>query len=93
MNWILKAAYNFDTLQRERGEEDISIEGPLWAKAEIRKYSVKGKDVRCPKHWYGGFPGGLVVKTFTSHCRGLRFDLWSGNLNPTCHMVQSKKRQ
>ena len=56
MNWILKAAYNFDMLEREWGEEGISGEGPLWAKAEIRKYSVKGKNFRCPKHWLWGLP-------------------------------------
>ena len=34
-----------------------------------------------------------MVKTLCSHCRGHRFDLWSGNLNPTCHMLQPKKKK
>ena len=25
------------------------------------------------------FPGGLVAKTLSSHCKGLRFNFWSGN--------------
>ena len=27
------------------------------------------------------FPGGPVLKTVSFHCRGLRFDTWSGKLN------------
>lgn len=50
MSWTLKAAYNFDNVEREWGEEDIPVEGPLWAKVEIRKYSVKGRIFRCLKH-------------------------------------------
>ena len=29
-------------------------------------------------------PGGPVVKTLRFHCRGRRFDPWSGNQDPTC---------
>ena len=28
---------------------------------------------------YGDFPGGPVVRTLCFHCRGHRFDPWSGN--------------
>ena len=31
------------------------------------------------EHWVKDFPAGPVVKTLCFHCRGLRFDLWSGN--------------
>lgn len=43
----MKAVSNFDTLERGWGEEDITVEGPLWAKAEVekhREYSGKVKD-------------------------------------------------
>lgn len=41
------AGYNFDNLEREWEEEDITVEGPVWVKAEVenhREYSGKGKD-------------------------------------------------
>ena len=28
------------------------------------------------------FPAGSVAKTLRSHCRGPRYDPWSGNKNP-----------
>ena len=31
------------------------------------------------------FLGGPVAETMCSPCRGLRFDPWSGELDPTCH--------
>ena len=39
------------------------------------------------------FPGSPVVKTPSLHCRGHRFDPWSGNKNPTCHKARKKKRE
>ena len=39
------------------------------------------------------FPGGPVVKTLSFQCRGRGFDPWSGNYNPTCHVVRPKKTQ
>ena len=33
---------------------------------------------------FRNFPGGLVVMTLHFHCRGHRFDPWSGNQDPTC---------
>lgn len=47
LSWTLKAASNFDALERGWGEEDITVKGPLWAKAEVekhREYSGKFKD-------------------------------------------------
>lgn len=41
------AASNFDNLEREWRKEDITGEGPVWAKAEVekhREYSGKVKD-------------------------------------------------
>ena len=32
----------------------------------------------------GDFPGGPVVKESALQCKGLRFDPWSGNQDPTC---------
>jgi len=37
LSWTLKAASNFDNLEREWGEEDITVEGPMWVKAEVEK--------------------------------------------------------
>ena len=39
------------------------------------------------------FPGGPVVKTPCSQCRGHGFDPWSGNEDPTCHTAWPKKRK
>ena len=39
------------------------------------------------------FPGGPVVKTPFSQGRGHGFDPQSGNQDPTCCMVQPKKRK
>lgn len=40
----------------------------------------------------GDFPGDPVVKTSHLHCRGYGFYPWWGT-NPTCHMVDPKKRK
>ena len=39
------------------------------------------------------FPGGPVVKTPSSQCRGHRFDPWSGNKDLACCMVWPKKKK
>ena len=36
-------------------------------------------------------PGSPVVRTPCFHCRGLRFDLWLGNEDLACCVVQPKK--
>ena len=41
----------------------------------------------------GDFPGGPVVKTLHFHCRGLGFNLWSRNKDPTYHLTQSNKQK
>ena len=42
---------------------------------------------------YGDFPGGPVVKTLCFHCRGRRFDPWSGNYDPLSFTVRLKERK
>ena len=42
---------------------------------------------------YLDFPGGPVVRTPRFHCRGRRFDPWSGNWDPACHTLHSKKKK
>ena len=37
------------------------------------------------------FPGGLVIKTLQSQCKGHGFHPWAGNWNPTCDGVWPKK--
>lgn len=37
------------------------------------------------------FPSGPVIKTLCLHCRGNRFEPWSGNKDPICCVVWSKK--
>ena len=37
------------------------------------------------------FPGGPVVKTLFSQCRGHGLDAWSGNWDPACCMIVAKK--
>ena len=39
------------------------------------------------------FPGGPVVRTPCSHCRGPRFNSWLGNLEPTSPVVGQKKKK
>ena len=41
------------------------------------------------------FPGGPVVKSPVFQCRGCGFNPWSGNSDPTCHVVwiKNKKRK
>ena len=39
---------------------------------------------------FGGFPGGPALKMLHFHCRGSRFDPWSGNKNPTSCMADQK---
>ena len=36
------------------------------------------------------FPGSLMIRTPQLHCIGHEFDSWSGNWDPTCHMVWPK---
>ena len=36
------------------------------------------------------FPGGPVVNTPCSHCRGHGFDIRLGNSDPSCHMVKPR---
>ena len=43
------------------------------------------------KKIYWDFPGHSVVKTLWFHFRGLRFDLWLGNLSS--HVMQQKERR
>ena len=38
-----------------------------------------------------GLPSSPVCKIPYFHCRGHRFDLWSGNEDPACCIVQSKR--
>ena len=38
----------------------------------------------------GDFPGGAVIKTPFSQCKGQGFDPQSGNQDPTCGNTQSK---
>ena len=38
-------------------------------------------------------PGGPVVKTPCFHCRGHRFNPWSGNYDPACPKARPKKRK
>ena len=39
------------------------------------------------------FPGGPVAKTLGFHCRGPRFDPWSGKSDPACCMAQQEKKK
>ena len=39
----------------------------------------------------GDSPGCAVVKTLCLHCRGLRFDPWSSNQDPTCLRPKRKR--
>jgi len=39
---------------------------------------------------FGDFPGGPVVKTLGSQCRGHRFKLWLGNQDPAYCMGTDK---
>ena len=34
-----------------------------------------------------------MVKTLRFHCRGHRFDPWSGNCDPTCRAAWPKKKK
>ena len=43
-----------------------------WRKIEVPRLRIKVGT-------YQDFPGGPVVKTPHFHCRGCRFDPWSGN--------------
>ena len=40
-----------------------------------------------------GFPGGPEVKTLHFHCRGLGFDPWLGNLDPTYLTAQPREEK
>ena len=42
--------------------------------------------------WFMDFPGGPMVKTPHFHCRGHRFDPWSGSQDPTSHEAWQKKK-
>ena len=50
----------------------------------------KGK--RNPQNWRD-FPSAPVVTTPCFHWRGHGFDPWAGNWDPTCHVVQLKKKR
>ena len=41
----------------------------------------------------GKFPGGLVVRTPSFHCRGHGFDPWSRNQDPTCLVAKKPKQK
>ena len=42
------------------------------------------------KTLWRAFPGGPVVKIPCFQCRGLGFNPWPGNEDPTCHVVRPK---
>ena len=44
------------------------------------------------KHSLREFPGGLVVRTQSSHCLQPGFNAWSGNEDPTSCAAKKKKR-
>ena len=39
------------------------------------------------------FPGGPGVEILSFHCRGHRFDPWSGNQDPACYLAKPKKKK
>ena len=42
---------------------------------------------------WGEFPGGPVIRTLYSHCRGCGFNPWSGNYDRSSHEARQKKKR
>jgi len=65
--------------------------GFFWSLSPCRNLPVLSKvkdwkkDIKCRD-----FPGDLAVKTLCSHCKGCRFNPWSGNYDPPCCVVLPK---
>ena len=53
-------------------------------------YECKHQLKRARKSFSRDFPDDPVIKTLHFHCRGRRFDPWSGNLDLACHAEQPK---
>ena len=69
--------------------QDSCLENPMdggawWATVHGVTKNKKG---------WGDFPGGRVVKTLCCQRRGHGFEPWSGNKDPTSHLVQSEKKK
>ena len=45
------------------------------------------------RNGYGEFPGASMVRTLYFHCRGHRFDPWSGNYNKIPHASVKKQEK
>ena len=58
-----------------------------------RPNAAKNKKNKKKNSGFRDFPGGLVVNTLCFHCRGCRYGPCLGNWDPTCCMVQLKKKQ
>ena len=70
-------------------EKRIPID--VLVKEEKEKKKESWAILKCNSRWE--FPGGLLVKTPCLHCRGWRFNPWSGNGDPACLAVRPKKRE
>ena len=53
---------------------------------------VGDSEVQTTMYKIRDFPGGPLVRTPRSHCRGHRFDPWSGNYDPTCYAAWPKDK-
>ena len=66
----------------------LAVQGTL---KSLHQYHSSKASWRKAKLW--DFPGNPVVKTPHLHCRGPRFNPWSGNQDLTCCMVWAKKEK
>ena len=68
-----------------------------WTALLLTFRMIKKKSTPCTGNfkytlpWY--FPGGSVVKIPPFQCTRCRFDSWSGNQDPTCHVAKKKKKK
>ena len=77
----------------------IVLASEMWEVTCVKKSGVSAQlcspcniikpNPACTQH----FPGSPVAKTMCFQCRGCRFDAWSGNWDPTCHMAKKEKKK
>ena len=78
MNWQLSARISSKAFIMEAQFE----------KVDVKTLSI----ILCLNFWLQELPWWSMVKTLCFHCRGDRFDLWSGNCWYVCLTDQKKKK-
>ena len=98
----LSLALGFWSLWRPRAAPELYVSGYKSGIPELKEpqglppshsfYRWAPRTRPCQRPW-GDFPGGPAVRTLSFHCRGHRFDPWSGNEDPSCCVARPNEKK